>query len=75
MINAKYTKPDIAGMKPKQQLEALNVETHNLVKRQYQVFEKLVKGMNEQGLVLLQRHEELTAKQAEYVDQYFMDNV
>lgn len=76
MVNAKYNKPDIAGMKPKEQLEALNRETHALVKEQYQVYNKqLLPGLLEAGVRIVERHEQLTDKQAAYVDRYFADNV
>ena len=76
MVNAKYNKPDIAGMKPKEQLEALNKETHALVKEQYQVYNKqLLPGLLEAGVRIVGRHEDLTEKQAAYVDRYFADNV
>ena len=35
MVNAGYNKEDIAGMNPRQQLEALNEATHRLVDKQY----------------------------------------
>ncbi|MBD5551994.1 MAG: RNA degradosome polyphosphate kinase [Lachnospiraceae bacterium] len=76
MVNAKYNKPDIAGMKPKEQLEALNKVTHALVKEQYQVYNKqLLPGLLEAGVRIVGHHEELTDKQAAYVDRYFLDNV
>ncbi len=76
MVNAKYNKPDIAGMKPKEQLEALNKATHALVKEQYQVYNKqLLPGLSEAGVRIVERHEDLTDKQAAYVDRYFSDNV
>lgn len=76
MVHAKYNKPDIAGMKPKEQLEALNKVTHALVKEQYQVYNKqLLPALLETGLKIVQRHEDLTEKQAAYVDRYFADNV
>lgn len=33
MVHAKYTKPDIAGLKPSQQLELILEEAHELVNR------------------------------------------
>ena len=76
MVNAKYNKPDIAGMKPKEQLEALNKATHALVKEQYQVYNKqLLPGLSEAGVRVVERHEDLTDKQEAYVDRYFSDNV
>ena len=35
MIDAKYVKPDIAGMKPKEQLTAIEKETQDFMIRQY----------------------------------------
>ncbi|MDD7024598.1 MAG: RNA degradosome polyphosphate kinase, partial [Oscillospiraceae bacterium] len=35
MVNAKYTKPDMAGMTPTMQLEAINKDVHELVNVQY----------------------------------------
>ncbi len=76
MVHAKYNKPDIAGMKPKEQLEALNKVTHALVKEQYQVYNKqLLPGLLQADVRIVGRHEELTEKQADYVDRYFADNV
>lgn len=76
MVQAKYNKPDIAGMKPKEQLEALNKVTHALVKEQYQVYNKqLLPALLAAGVKIVQRHEDLTEKQAAYVDRYFSDNV
>lgn len=76
MVNAKYNKPDIAGLKPKEQLEILNKETHGLVKEQYQVYNKqILPGLLEADVRIVGRHEELTEKQAAYVDRYFADNV
>ncbi len=76
MVNAKYNKPDIAGMKPKEQLEALNRVTHALVKEQYQVYNKqLLPALLEEGVRILQRHEDLSEKQAAYADRYFADHV
>lgn len=76
MVHAKYNKPDIAGMKPKEQLEALNKVTHSLVKEQYQVYNKqLLPGLLEAGVRIVGRHEDLTDKQGIYVDRYFDDNI
>lgn len=76
MVNAGYTKPDIAGLKPKKQLEKLNVETHNLVSQQYQIYNsQLLPALLKEGLQIVQRHEDLTQQQGEYVDHYFMENV
>lgn len=76
MVNAEYTKKDIAGFTPKQQLEKLNVATHELVNLQYSTYNRsLYPLLMQHGLHLITRHEELTVEQAEYVDKYFEESV
>ena len=76
MINAKYAKKDIAGMTVREQLDQVNAQTHDLVKQQYQVFNKqLIPATQEIGLHLLLHYEEMTEQQAEFADHYFMDNI
>ena len=76
MVNAEYTKKDIAGFTPKQQLEKLNVATHELVNLQYSTYNRsLYPMLIQNGLQLISRHEELNKEQAEYVDKYFEESV
>ena len=76
MVNAGYEKPDIAGMTPRQQLSALNEATHELVKEQYAVYNRtLLPLLLQNGLRVIGKHEKLTEKEAEYVDQYYEENV
>lgn len=76
MVNADYTKEDIAGLTPKQQLEKLNVATHELVGLQYSTFNRsLYPLLKQAGLQLVLKHEDLNEKQAAYVDQYFEETV
>lgn len=76
MVNAGYSKPDIAGLKPQEQLKQLNTATHELVNLQYSTYKRsLVPLLLSNGLRIIEHHEDLTAKEIEYVDRYFMDNV
>ncbi len=76
MVNAGYDKPDIAGMTPKQQLEELNVATHALVEEQYQVYNRsLLPLLRQNGLRVIEKHEQLSEKEAAYVDRFYEDNV
>ena len=76
MVNAEYTKKDIAGFTPKQQLEKLNVATHELVQLQYSTYNRsLYPLLMQNGLQLIAKHEELTKEQGEYVDKYFEESV
>ncbi|MBR5597491.1 MAG: RNA degradosome polyphosphate kinase [Lachnospiraceae bacterium] len=76
MVNAEYTKKDIAGLSPRQQLEKLNVATHELVQLQYSTYNRsLYPLLMQNGLQLIAKHEELTKEQGDYVDQYFEEAV
>ena len=76
MVHAGYEKPDIAGMKPKQQLEKIAEKTHELVNLQYSTYSRsLVPALKQQGLRVIVSHEDLTEEEGEYVDRYFHDYV
>lgn len=76
IVNAGYTKPDISGMKPQEQLRRVNEATHELVNLQYSTYKRsLVPLLLQNGLRIVENHEDLTAKEAAYVDRYFMENV
>ncbi len=76
MVDAGYSKPDIAGMSPKEQLKKLNRATHGLVSLQYSTYNRsLIPQLKQNGLVIVEKHEDLTEEQASYVDQYFEENV
>lgn len=76
MVHAKYTKPDIAGLKPEEQLEKISAKTHELVSQQYSTYNRsLIPALKQQGLQIIEDHENLTKEQGEYVDQYFEENV
>ena len=76
MVNAGYKKKDIAGMTAAEQLARVNEETHELVKEQYNVYNRgLVPRLQEKGLHIVGHHENLNKEDAEYVDRYFADNV
>lgn len=76
MVNAGYEKPDIAGLKPEEQLSRLNDATHELVNLQYSTYKRsLVPLLFQNGLRIIEHHEDLTAEEAKYVDRYFEENV
>jgi polyphosphate kinase len=76
MVHTQYNKPDIAGMTPKEQLKAISVRTHELVQTQYTTYNRsLVPALQKTGLRIIASHEELTREQAEYVDEYFEENI
>ena len=76
MVHAKYTKPDIAGMTPSQQLEAIAEKTHQLVELQYSTYNRsLLPLLRQNGLRVITAHEDLTEEEGEFVDQYFREDV
>lgn len=75
MVNAGYEKCDIAGMTAAEQVEAVNKETHKLVKLQYETYHFLIPLLEENGLQVIGRHEDLEAEDKAFVDRYFQDNV
>ncbi len=76
MVNAKYTKTDMSGLTPKEQLDQLNVATHQLVQQQYSTYlRSIVPLLQNEGIVIVQKHEELTSDEKKYLDRYFIENV
>ena len=76
MVNAGYTKKDIAGMTAAEQLAALDERTHAFVKRQYRIYnDELVPALAKEGFHIIGSHEELTHEQEIFVDKYFHEDV
>ena len=76
MVHAKYTKPDIAGLTPQEQLDQISAKTHDLVDMQYSTYNRsLVPALRQNGLRVIMAHEDLTEAEAAYADEYFQHNV
>lgn len=76
MVNAGYIKKDIAGMTPYEQLEKISKATHEFVELQYSTYNRsLLPQLKQNGLVVVEKHEELSEEDCAYVDRYFQDNV
>ena len=76
MVNAGYTKKDIAGMTAQEQLDRIGEAAQKLVSLQYSTYSRsLLPMLRQHGLNVIQEHEALTEEQGEYVDRYFRDNV
>ncbi|MEG7531198.1 MAG: RNA degradosome polyphosphate kinase [Hungatella sp.] len=76
MVHAKYTKADLAGKKPEEQLVKIGERTHELVNLQYSTYNRsLLPTLKQNGLWIICSHEELTAEEGVYVDRYFEDNI
>ncbi len=76
-VHAQYTKPDIAGLTPKEQLKRISEDTHELVQLQYSTYNRSVCPALKKraGLSLITQHEELTKAQKNFVDEYFEENI
>ncbi len=76
MVNVGYQGVDLAGLTPEMQLKKLNEATHELVNLQYSTYNRsLLPLMEQEGILFLSSHEELTKEQSVYVDRYFEENV
>ena len=76
MVHAGYTKPDMAGLNPEEQLEKIGEKTHELVALQYSTYNRsLLPTLKQNGLRIVSRHEDLNEAEGAWVDEYFRANV
>lgn len=76
MVHAEYKKKDIAGMTATEQLQAINKDTRELVELQYSTYNRsLLPMLKNNGIRILDAHEEMSKEQEAYADQYFQENV
>lgn len=72
MVHAGYTKADIAGMTPKEQLAKIIPATKEFMSSQYTTYNRsLLPLLESNGLHIVKKYEDLTEEQAQYVDRYF----
>lgn len=76
MVHAGYKKTDIAGMTPQEQLVSINEATRQLVDQQYSTYNRsLTPLLHKEGIYILDAFEDLSREQANFVDDYFKENV
>ncbi|MBP3217161.1 MAG: RNA degradosome polyphosphate kinase [Lachnospiraceae bacterium] len=76
MVNAEYTKPDIAGMTPGKQLSAILDAAHEFVQLQYSTYNRmLLPALTEAGLEIVQSVEELSTEEKDYLDRYYETDI
>lgn len=76
MVHTNYTKPDIAGMAPKIQLEKICGKLHEFAQLQYSTYNRsLVPTLKKAGLQVIDCHEKLSSRQGQFVDEFFEENV
>ena len=72
MVDADYKKKDISGMSAEKQLGILTKETHDFVKKQYDVYNKsLVPLLKKENLHIISHGDELDANEKKFIDEYF----
>ena len=76
MVHAEYDKKDIAGMTPAKQLEEISKVTHEFMNDQYRTYNNsLIPALKKEGIAILSQYEDLSQKQAKFVDNYFKSEV
>ena len=76
MVHAEYNKKDIAGMTPAKQLEEISKVTHEFMNDQYRIYNNsLIPALKKEGIAILSHYEDLSRKQAKFVDDYFKSEV
>ena len=72
-VKAGYTKIDISGITPKQQLKQISVRTHIMVEKQYNTLNRsLIPLLGKNGIRVL-TNEELDEVQKKFIHEYFSD--
>ncbi len=72
MVHTKYTKPDFAGMTPKDQLKNISEKTHKMVELQYRTYNRsILQGLKNVKLRILDYEDKLTQEQTRFIDDYY----
>jgi polyphosphate kinase len=75
-VEAGLVRTDMSGMTPAEQLKEINRTAHELVGQQYNIYKHaLLPQLAQIGLKVVERHEELSKKEADYVDRYFAETI
>ena len=76
MIHADYTKADIAGMKPKEQVEAISAKVHDFVTLQYNTYNRsFLPSLKQNHIVIIDQYEKLNEEQTAFVNDYYLREV
>ncbi len=76
MCKAGYTKKDISGMSPEEQLKVILEKTHEFVDLQYTTLNRqIIPALREEGITILTGTQQLTSDEKEFVDEYFETEV
>lgn len=76
MCKAGYTKKDISGMSPEEQLKVILEKTREFVDLQYTTLNRqIIPALREEGITILTGTQQLTVDEKEFVDEYFETEV
>ena len=76
MVEADYKKKDISGMSADKQLNVLAKETHNFVKKQYEIYNRsLLPLLKKEKLHIVSHEDELTVSESDFINEYFYEVV
>lgn len=76
MVHAKYTKQDIAGLSPKEQLARIAPVVGEMIQAQYTTYNRsLLPALKKEGVMIVEKHENLNEEQKEFVDRYFEESI
>ena len=71
MVEADYKKKDISGMSA-DKLNVLAKETHNFVKKQYEIYNRsLLPLLKKEKLHIVSHEDELTVSESDFINEYF----
>ena len=76
MVHAGYKKKDIAGLTAEEQLVKISAAARELVELQYRTYNRsMLPLLNKEQIFIIDKHENLTKEQADYVDRYFEEMI
>ena len=75
MVIANFTKPDVTGKTPKQQLKDISIKVHDMVETMYSTLNRGLLPMLKKCGVDLLKPVELTNSQKQFINEYFNDYV
>ena len=74
-VDAEFTKPDPAGLTPKDQLEKISSRAHIMIREQNNCYNRyLIPAMKRERIFIL-NEKELSAKQKKFLEDYYENNI
>ncbi len=73
-IRAGVTQPSDDGLTPTQQIEAIQIEAHALMREQHKIWDKLRSALRKEDIFILSR-DEVEDEDLPWLEQHFMDHV